>query len=232
MSLDYTPVGSFWELVKLVYFQVLQSICQWFTAGKSKHAASPTSLVVQHCQVHSVDFWPMQSFKWTVWQGFRVGGMSSPYANTVTLLTLYRWVYIIEGIFSILIAVLVWFGLPTDPALHPCLTAEQQQMMKIRQHQTAAYMGSDEFKWEEVRIAFKDPKLYLSGGIQFCQDILLYGFSTFLPAILKSSGYDRLQSNLLTIPVYIVGAVIFIIAAVFSDRLMLRSPVSFDACLV
>lgn len=137
-----------------------------------------------------------------------------------------RWVYIIEGIFSILIAVLVWFGLPTDPALHPCLTAEQQHMMKIRQQQTAAYMGSDEFKWEEIRIAFKDPKLYLSGAIQFCQDILLYGFSTFLPAILKSSGYDRLQSNLLTIPVYIVGAVIFIIAAIFSDRFMLRSPVS------
>jgi hypothetical protein len=173
----------------------------------------------------------MQSFKWTVWQGFKGGGMSSPYANTVTSLTLPRWVYIIEGIFSILIAVLVWYGLPTDPALHPCLTAEQQQMMRIRQRQTAAYMGSDEFKWEEIRIAFKDPKLYLSGGIQFCQDILLYGFSTFLPAILKSSGYDRLQSNLLTIPVYIAGAVIFIIAAVFSDRLMLRSPVSLTVVL-
>lgn len=82
---------------------------------------------------------------------------------------MYRWVYIIEGIFSILIAVLVWYGLPTDPALHPWLTAEQQQMMRIRQQQTAAYMGSDEFKWEEIRIAFKDPKLYLSGAIQFAR---------------------------------------------------------------
>ncbi len=99
-------------------------------------------------------------------------------------------------------------------------------MMRLRQQQTAQYIGSDEFRWEEVRTAFQDPKLYLSGAIQFCQDILLYGFSTFLPAILKSAGYSKLQSNYLTVPVYIFGAIAFIAAAIASDRLRLRSPVS------
>ena len=125
-----------------------------------------------------------------------------------------------------IIAIMVWFGLPTNPAEAWFLSSEQKQMMRVRQHQTAQYIGSDEFAWEEVRIAFKDPKLYLSGAIQFCQDILLYGFSTFLPAILKAAGYDKLQANYLTVPVYIFGALAFIAAAVFSDRLRLRSPVS------
>ena len=96
--------------------------------------------------------------------------------------------------------------------------------MKIRERQRAAYMGSDEFSWEEVSIAFKDPKLYLSGIIQFCQDILLYGFSTFLPSIIEDMGYPSLQVQYLTIPVYVCGAICFLFLAIVSDRLCIRGP--------
>jgi hypothetical protein len=72
-----------------------------------------------------------------------------------------RWVYIIEGIFSMIIAVLVWFGLPTNPAEAWFLTSEQKSMMRIRYEMRKQYLGSEEFSWEEIRIAFKDPKLYL-----------------------------------------------------------------------
>lgn len=65
-----------------------------------------------------------------------------------------------------------------------------------------------------------------SGLIQFCQDILLYGFSTFLPSILRAMKYDTLQSNYLTIPVYIWGAIIFLSMAWVSDRWSIRGPVS------
>ncbi|KPI35992.1 putative transporter [Cyphellophora attinorum] len=136
----------------------------------------------------------------------------------------WRWVYIIEGVFSTVIAVAVWFGLPTNPAEAWFLTPEQKAIMVIRQKQTAEYLGGDESKRYEFWVALKDPKLYLSAAIQWCQDILLYGFSTFLPAILKAAGHNSLQSNYLTVPVYIFGAIAFIIAAVFSDRLRLRSP--------
>lgn len=121
--------------------------------------------------------------------------------------------------------------------------------MRIRNAQTSQYKGSDQFSWREVRIEFCDPKLYLrlvinmaffqcysdysSGAIQFCQDILLYGFSTFLPSILKASGYGTLASNYLTIPVYVFGALMFYAAAFASDRFLIRSPViSFQCELV
>lgn len=73
----------------------------------------------------------------------------------------WKWVYIIEGVFSILVAVVVWFGLPNDPSNAYFLNAEEKKLMKVRAAQRAAYMGSDEFDWNEVRIALKDPKLYL-----------------------------------------------------------------------
>ncbi|KAI9736303.1 MAG: hypothetical protein M1834_001189 [Cirrosporium novae-zelandiae] len=141
----------------------------------------------------------------------------------------WRWVYIIEGILSVVAGLAVWFGLPNDPLKAYFLNEEEKEMMQIRYAQGKRYMGSEEFDWKEVKWAFKDPKLYFSGAVQFCQDIVLYGFSTFLPSILKSMDYDTLESNALTIPVYIFGALVFWCTAFASDRFSIRGPFVFFA---
>ncbi|KAH8772944.1 high-affinity nicotinic acid transporter-like protein [Hyaloscypha finlandica] len=137
----------------------------------------------------------------------------------------WRWVYIIEGCFSILVAVIVFYGLPNDPTNAWFLNTEEREMMRCRNGQRQKYLGSEKFSWEEIRIELRDPKLYLSGLIQFMQDILLYGFSTFLPSILKAMNYNTLQSNYLTIPVYLWGAIIFLCLAWVSDRYEIRGPI-------
>lgn len=58
------------------------------------------------------------------------------------------------------------------------------------------------------------------------QDCLLYGFSTFLPSILKAMNYNTLQANYLTIPVYMWGAISFLFLAWASDKISMRGPVS------
>ncbi|KAJ4387526.1 hypothetical protein N0V93_008120 [Gnomoniopsis smithogilvyi] len=136
----------------------------------------------------------------------------------------WRWVYIIEGLFSVVVAVIVWFGLPNDPSNAYFLNDREKELMRIRAEQRAQYMGSEKFSWDEVLITLRDPKLWLSGAIQFCQDILLYGFSTFLPSIITSMGYTSLQAQYLTIPVYIIGGGSFLALSFISDRLTLRSP--------
>lgn len=136
----------------------------------------------------------------------------------------WRWVYIIEGLFSIIVAVLVWFGLPNEPSKGYFLSARQKEIMEQRAYQRAAYMGSEDFDWAEVKIALKDPKVYLSGLIQFCQDILLYGFSTFLPSIIKEMGFGTYETQYLTVPVYAVGGLAFVSLAFLSDRYQLRAP--------
>ncbi|THY87632.1 MFS general substrate transporter [Aureobasidium pullulans] len=136
----------------------------------------------------------------------------------------WRWVYIIEGIFSVGVAVVVFVFLPNDPNNAYFLNDEDKQLMQVRARQRAAYMGSEDFSWAEVKIALTDPKVILSGLIQFCQDILLYGFSTFLPSIIKSLGYNTLQAQYLTIPVYIFGGAAFMAVAWFSDRTSIRGP--------
>jgi hypothetical protein len=52
-----------------------------------------------------------------------------------------RWVYIIEGCFSTLVAVIVFFGLPNDPTNAWFLNAEERDMMRCRNGQRQKYLG-------------------------------------------------------------------------------------------
>jgi Major Facilitator Superfamily len=158
-------------------------------------------------------------------------------------------VYIIEGLFSIVVAVWIWFGLPTDPAQAYFLNDEEKWMMQVRKEQSKRYLGPEKFDWAEFRIEMRDPKLYIryffpfyrlykkqtdncSAAIQFCQDIMLYGFSTFLPAILNSMGYDTLKSNALTVPVYVWGVISFTALAWWADRTTRFAPFLLGANVV
>lgn len=72
----------------------------------------------------------------------------------------WRWVYIIEGIFSIVVGAIVWFGLPNDPSNAYFLNDHEKDLMRIRANQRAQYMGDEEFNWNEVLIELRDPKLW------------------------------------------------------------------------
>jgi MFS family permease len=64
--------------------------------------------------------------------------------------------------------------------------------------------------------------------IQFFQDIILYGFSTFLPSILKNGlGYSSREAQYLSVPVYLLGGVSFFVAAKIGDKYRLRGTVLF-----
>ncbi|KAH8556068.1 nicotinic acid plasma membrane transporter [Umbelopsis sp. PMI_123] len=137
----------------------------------------------------------------------------------------WSWLYIIEGVVSICGAFLVYFGLPDDPTTAKFFNDEEKELMAIRARQRQEYMGSATFEWRQVFITFKDPKVYLSAVIQFCTDIVLYGFTTFLPSILELElGNTALQAQYLSVPVYVASAIAMGTIAYFSDRTLVRFP--------
>ena len=44
---------------------------------------------------------------------------------------------------------------------HEILNPEEKRMMQVRAAQRARYMGSEDFKWEDLLIEFRDVKLWL-----------------------------------------------------------------------
>jgi len=134
----------------------------------------------------------------------------------------WRWLYIIEGAITIVFAFSTFWLLPDKPEHAYFLNARDKEIMATRLEQERIYAGNDQFAWREVKLAFKDLKLYISAICQFGADVCLYGFSTFLPIIIQAMGYDSVSAQYLTIPVYIWGAIVYFIVAWWSDRLQKR----------
>ncbi|CDR35625.1 RHTO0S01e03532g1_1 [Rhodotorula toruloides] len=130
----------------------------------------------------------------------------------------WRHLYIWEGAITILIGFASIFFIADSPASAWYLSPRQKLLMRVRDLQARQYTGADAFSWAEVRKAFTEPIVYLSGLTQLGFDICLYGFSTFIVVIVKALGYSTINSQLLTAPIYAWAAIVYLAAAHICDK--------------
>ncbi len=131
---------------------------------------------------------------------------------------------IIEGLPTFCLGIACWFIMADDPETAYYLNDSERAMIVARR---VAQVGqSDVFEWADVRKGLRDWKIYAICAGQFCTDNVLYGFSTFLPTIIEGIRPNASTAvvQLLTIPIYSVGAVSYMSAARFSDWTQLRGP--------
>lgn len=146
----------------------------------------------------------------------------------------WRWIFILEGIATVIIAVLAFFCLHDFPETAKFLTEEERAFVVFRlkygQDKTATQKGErsvaevDEFKWKYVWQAFRDWQIWLNIWVYWGIVCPLYGISLFLPTIINNLGYTSSTAQLLTVPIYITAAILAVIFAYISDRVGKRSP--------
>ncbi|TID14334.1 MFS general substrate transporter [Venturia nashicola] len=137
----------------------------------------------------------------------------------------WRWIMILEGIPTFLLGIATWFFLADSPKAAYYLTAEEKQLMITRRSRELGQTASaQEFHVEDVHHGLKDWKTWAFCAAQFGVDTMLYGFSTFLPTIIKGINpkWSSAIVQVLTIPCYALGAITYLIAAWFSDRYQRR----------
>ncbi|KAI5819378.1 major facilitator superfamily domain-containing protein [Pyronema omphalodes] len=134
----------------------------------------------------------------------------------------WRWILIIEGIPTIIMGVVTFFALADDPETAPYLTEEERAFAVSRMSREAeATKEAKEFRWEDAMKAVKDWRVWVFSVAQFCMDTMLYGYSTFLPTMIKGIGagnWSNAQVQALTIPCYALGAIAYLVTAWFSDK--------------
>ncbi|KAK1232451.1 hypothetical protein PQX77_004428 [Marasmius sp. AFHP31] len=134
----------------------------------------------------------------------------------------WQWLYLIEGIVTIVIGFICIPFVPDSYEEAWYLNKREKFLMRVREIQSREYMGDTSFSWGEVRKAFTDPVIYLSGFVQMGLDTCLYGFSTFLVVIINELGYNKIHSQLLTAPIYFWAAFVYFIGALISDKYNVR----------
>lgn len=131
----------------------------------------------------------------------------------------WRWIMIIEGLPTFVLGIASWFILANDPESAYYLSDNEKQLMIIRrERQFGQTKSAQEFHKQDVYLALKDWKVYAFCAGQFGSDTMLYGYSTFLPTIIKNLGdWSTAEVQALTIPCYCLGAISYVTAARISD---------------
>jgi sugar phosphate permease len=145
----------------------------------------------------------------------------------------WRWLMILEGIPTILLGIAAYIALSNDPNSSSWLTPREKELTQLRRELDRTPLDDgNKIQWDQVMEGFKDWKIWVLSLGQLGVTVMLYGYSTFLPTIIAALGYSAIHTQLLTIPCYACGAIVYCISAYYSDKVGQRGIFAIVACLV
>jgi MFS transporter, ACS family, tartrate transporter len=127
----------------------------------------------------------------------------------------WQWLFIIEGVPSVVLGVITWFYLTDRPAKADWLTAEQKAWLSAKlESEIAAKQAASHLTLGQ---ALASPKVLTLSVIYFGFVGALYGMQFWLPQIVKAFGYSNAQTGFVTAVPYLFGTVAMILWARHSD---------------
>lgn len=140
----------------------------------------------------------------------------------------WQWIFILEGLLTVVVAVLAYFFIHNYPSTATFLTEQERKFIQNRLSSTSIGGGdalnNETFGWDGVRQAARDPKVWLYGAAFHTLSLPLYTLSLFLPTIIKALGYTAAQAQLMTVPPYAIATALTLTLAIFSERTGRRAP--------
>ncbi|KAF9965477.1 hypothetical protein BGZ70_004784 [Mortierella alpina] len=129
----------------------------------------------------------------------------------------WQWIFLLEGLPTVLLTSVVLWLLPDFPHNAKFLTQEERDLTVMRLKIDAGPANQTGFSWREFRMVFKDYKTYLHMMMYILSTIPLYSLAFFLPSIVLGFNLEPLETQLLTVPAYLIACVCTLLCAFSSD---------------
>jgi ACS family tartrate transporter-like MFS transporter len=127
----------------------------------------------------------------------------------------WQWLFIIEGVPSVLLGFVTWFYLTDRPGKADWLTAEQKAWLSAQlDSEVAAKKAASHLTLGQ---ALASPKVIALSLIYFGFVAALYGMQFWLPTIVKAFGFSNAQTGFVIAVPYLFGTVAMILWARHSD---------------
>ncbi|KIW19616.1 hypothetical protein PV08_00189 [Exophiala spinifera] len=181
--------------------------------------------------------WELQKRFAIIWtNGFVAGASSGLLAFALAKmdglggLAGWRWIFIVEGLVTIVVSGVAYFLLLDWPANTKGLTAVEREILKTKMKDDGEHARMDMLTHSAMRSIARDWKIYV-GALQYCS-ISLSGatLSFFMPTIIKEFGYSSSMAQVFTIPVWTACAVVTIGVGWLSDHLRKRAVFIYLGC--
>lgn len=136
----------------------------------------------------------------------------------------WRWIFILEGIATVVVSLASYYFIANYPSTAKFLTDKERACVQARLESNSDASRVEGFTFKNVLIAVRDPKVWLYGLGFHTLSLPLYTLSLFLPTIIKELGFTAAQAQLLTVPPYAVATVMTLTVAIYSEKLKMRAP--------
>ncbi|ETS76899.1 hypothetical protein PFICI_10773 [Pestalotiopsis fici W106-1] len=153
----------------------------------------------------------------------------------------WRWIFIIEGLASIIAGVVAMLLMPDAPGSSGYfLGPEEIRYLQVRQLAVPGRRhhgqgeGGHKFDWKNLVKVLKDWQMYLLAIVYLSSTGPNYALKFTMPQIIKNMGYQSSMAQVLTIPPYTVGVIATISSAMLADRITWRMPFAIvaDLCMI
>lgn len=147
----------------------------------------------------------------------------------------WRWIFIIEGLASVIIGASCFFLLPDTPNLSSrWLKPDEIRFLNLI-YQATRGSKRDELaeegrekksfaKWSVVKQVFTDKHLYLQTFVYWSNAVPNYALKFTMPQIIRNMGFTSTNAQLLTAPPYFLGACNAILVSLLADKFTRRMP--------
>lgn len=136
----------------------------------------------------------------------------------------WRYLFIIEGVASILFSIFAFWYLPRSAAEARFLNADEKALAFHRVQVDSSAVVGEKFNLKDSLRIFKEPSTYGFLLIEICLGVPLQSVGLFMPQIIKRLGYGTIKTNLYTVAPHVGGAAMLLILAFSSDLCKIRFP--------
>ncbi|KAL7276758.1 hypothetical protein RUND412_000256 [Rhizina undulata] len=142
----------------------------------------------------------------------------------------WRWIFIIEGLMTCMISLSAYFLILDFPDKilskrgGKFLAESDVELIKALIDRDRQDSEADPLTWAKVIKHLSDWKLWIYALLMMCTAVATYGFSYFLPIILRGMGYTTGMSQILSAPPYVGAIPIAFSLAWAADKAHMRSP--------
>ncbi|KAF4785241.1 major facilitator superfamily transporter [Colletotrichum scovillei] len=121
----------------------------------------------------------------------------------------WKWLFILQGAVTFVIAVIGFFLLPDFPQTTKWLTQEERDLAYNRMELDTVANKGETSTWNGLRQAAKDPMVWI-----FCamahMHLAANGFKNFFPSVVKTLGFNTTITLVLTCPPYLIAGAVTI----------------------
>ncbi|KAL2841758.1 major facilitator superfamily domain-containing protein [Aspergillus pseudoustus] len=137
----------------------------------------------------------------------------------------WQWLFLIEGIATVIFGVVIWFLLPDFPETASWLTEREKKFIQARLPQNAPRASEQNFKLREVIDSLKDLRLWLFTLIWATFTVGTHGVTFYQSTVIANLGFTTIaQAQLLNLPITATGLIFIAITGVMADRSRIPRP--------